>query len=152
MDGKTTTGTGHKQALSVSQLVELVRELQGTVVELRQSVSDLKQTVRDQQQTIDELHVEKERLKQQLKDRDGQHPTQRLDDEYSLAAEDKRAGSKRRKKQKSSRRGRRTTEEKLAQADRHEDVFPEGVSPDDCTLHLSRVVCCASSVARRLAN
>ena len=94
MDGKATRETGHKQALSVSQLVELVCELQGTVGELRQSVAELKQTVRDQQQTIAELQVEKKRLKQQLSDRDGQHPTQRLDDEYSLEAEDKRAGGK----------------------------------------------------------
>jgi regulator of replication initiation timing len=140
MDGKATTETGHKQSLSVSQLVELVCELKGTVGELRQSVSDLKQTVRAQQQTIDELQVEKDRLKQQLRERDGQHPTQRLADEYSLKAEDKRAGGQRRKKQKSPRRGRRTTEEKLALADRHEDVFPEDVPPDVCTLHLSRVV------------
>ncbi|NQV25006.1 MAG: hypothetical protein HQ518_11630, partial [Rhodopirellula sp.] len=68
-----------------------------------------------------------------------------LEDGYSLEAEDKRdaakrAGGKQRKKQKSSRRGRRTTAEKLVQADRHEDVFPEDVPPDDCTLHLSRVV------------
>tara|TARA_B110001454_G_scaffold217180_1_gene241923 strand:- start:681 stop:1646 length:966 start_codon:yes stop_codon:yes gene_type:complete len=140
MDGKATTETGHKQALSVSQLVELVCELKGTVGELRQSVADLKQTVRAQQQTIDELQVEKERLKQQLRERDGQHPTQRLADEYSLEAEDKRAGGQRRKKQKSPRRGRRTTEEKLALADRDEDVFPEDVPPDVCTLHLSRVV------------
>jgi regulator of replication initiation timing len=118
MDGNAATESGHKQTLSVSQLVELVCELKGTVVELRQSVADLKQTVRFQQQTIDELQVEKERLKQQLRERDGQHPTQRLDDEYSLEAEDKRGGGQRRKKQKSSRRGRRTTEEKLAQASR----------------------------------
>ena len=72
---KATTETGNKQALSVSQLVDLVCELQGTVCELRQSVADLKQTVRAQQQTIDELQVEKERLKQQLRERDGQHPT-----------------------------------------------------------------------------
>ena len=147
MDGKATTETGDKQGLSVSQLVDLVCELKGTVAELRQSVAELRQsvaelnqTVRTQQQTIDELQVEKERLKQQLRERDGQHPTQRLDHEYSLEAEDKRAGGQRRKKQKSSRRGRRTTAEKLAESDRHEDVFPEGVSPDDCTLHLSRVV------------
>ena len=139
MDGKATTETGHKQALSVSQLVELVCELTGTVGELRQSVADLEQTVRVQQQTIGELQVENARLKGQLEDRDGQHPTQRLDDEYSLEAEDKRSG-KRPKKQKSDRRGRRTTAEKLALAHRHEDVYPKEVSPDDCTLHLSRVV------------
>ena len=100
----------------------------------------MQQTVRAQQQTIDELQVENARLKQQMEDRDGQHPTPRLEEEYSLEAEARRSGGKRRKKQKSSRRGRRTTEEKLAEADRREDVFPENVSPDDCTLHSSRVV------------
>ena len=119
MDERTTTGTGHETELSVDELVALVRRLE---------------------RTIGELQAENERLKQQLKDCDGQHPTQRLDEEYSLEAEAKRAGGKRPKKQKSPRRGRRTTEEKLALADRHEDVFPEGVLPDDCTLHLSRVV------------
>ena len=120
MDAETPTGTSDGEALSVDRLVALVRRLE---------------------QTIAELQVENSRLKGQLEDRDGQHPTLRLEDEYYLEAEDKRAGGKRRKKQKSSRRGRRTTKEKLAEADRHEDVFPEGVSPDDCTLHLSRVVC-----------
>jgi hypothetical protein len=119
MDGETPTDIDCSEELSVDQLVALVRRLE---------------------RTVGELQAENERLKQRLKDCGGQHPTQRLEDEYSLEAEDKRAGGKRRKKQKSSRRGRRTTEEKLAQADRHEDVFPDDVSPDDCTLHLSRVV------------
>ena len=124
MDSETPTGTRDGDGLSVDDLVVRVRRLE---------------------QTIAELQVENARLKGQLEDRDGQHPTQRLDDEYSLEAEDKRtadklAGGKRRKKQKSSRRGRRTTAEKLAEANRHEDVFPDDVSPDDCSLHLSRVV------------
>ena len=119
MDSETLTGTRDDDGLSVDDLVALVRRLE---------------------QTIAELQVENARLKGQLEDRDGQHPTQRLDDEYSLEAEDKRSGGKGRKKQKSSRRGRRTTAEKLAEANRHEDVFPDDVSPDDCSLHLSRVV------------
>lgn len=126
MDAEPPAGTSDDDALSVDYLVALVRRLE--------------QTVCDQQQTIAELQVENARLKRQLEDHDGQHPTQRLEDEYSLEAEDKRVGGRRRKKQKSSRRGRRSTEEKLARADRQEDVFPEDVSPDDCTLHLSRVV------------
>lgn len=48
MDGKTSTATDRAEELSVSQLVELVCELKGTVVELRQSVAELMQTVRDQ--------------------------------------------------------------------------------------------------------
>ena len=119
MGSETPTGTSDGDTLSVDELVALVRRLE---------------------QTIAELQVENARLKGQLEDRDGQHPTQRLDDEYSLEAEDKRSGGKGRKKQKSSRRGRRTTAEKLAEANRHEDVFPDDVSPDDCSLHLSRVV------------
>jgi hypothetical protein len=82
MDAETPTGTSDGEALSVDRLVALVRRLE---------------------QTIAELQVENSRLKGQLEDRDGQHPTQRLEDEYSLEAEDKRAGGKRRKKQKSSR-------------------------------------------------
>ena len=116
MGSETPTGTSDGDTLSVDELVALVQRLE---------------------QTIAELQVENARLNGQLEDRDGQHPTQRLDDEYSLEAEDKRtadklAGGKGRKKQKSSRRGRRTTAEKLAEANRHEDVFPDDVSPDDC--------------------
>ena len=133
MEDGTPTGTGHEGEPGSGQLAGLVQEL-------RKSIAQLQQTVRDQQQVIDELRREKDRLRQQLSDRDGQHPTQRLDEEYSLEAEDKRSGRKGRRKQKSSRRGRRTTEEKLARADRHEDVYPEDVPPDDCTLHSSRVV------------
>ena len=110
MDGSISRGTGGEGELSVDQLVELVRRLQ---------------------RTIDELQRENERLKQQLKERDGQNPTQRLDEEYSLKAEEQRSRGKRRKKQKSPRRGRRSTEEKLAEADRHEDVFPPDAAPVD---------------------
>ena len=98
MGSETPTGTSDGDTLSVDELVALVRRLE---------------------QTIAELQVENARLKGQLEDRDGQHPTQRLDDEYSLEAEDKRSCGKGRKKQKSSRRGRRTTAEKLAEANRH---------------------------------
>jgi transposase len=133
MEDGTATGTGHDAELSSNQLVELVRRLQ-------KSVEELEQTVRGQQQIIEELRLEKDRLKQQLSDCDAQHPTQRLDDAYSLEAEDQRNGGKGRRKQKSPRRGRRTTEEKLAQAQRHENVYPEDVPPGDCTQHSSRVV------------
>jgi hypothetical protein len=119
MDGSISRGTGREGELSVDQLVVLVRRLERTIHELRR---------------------ENERLKQQLKERDGQNPTQRLDEEYSLKAEEQRSRGKRRKKQKSPRRGRRSTEQKLAEADRHEDVFPSDAAPEDCTLHRSGVV------------
>jgi hypothetical protein len=68
-----------------------------------------------------------------------------LNDEYSVDAEEKPARDHRRRKLKSDCRERQSTEEKLPQANRHEDVFPEGVSMDDCTCHSSRVM-------RRLEN
>jgi hypothetical protein len=71
MDAETPTGTSDGEALSVDDLVALVRRLE---------------------QTIAELQVENARLKRQLADRDGQHPTQRLEAEDSLEAEDKRSG------------------------------------------------------------
>jgi hypothetical protein len=86
------------------------------------------------------LQRENQRLRQQLEERDGRNPTQRLDEEYSLKAEEQRSRGKRRRKQKSPRRGRRSTEEKLAEADRHEDVFPPDAAAEDCTLHYSRQV------------
>jgi hypothetical protein len=77
MDAETQTGTSDGEALSVDDLLALVRRLE---------------------QTIAELQVENARLKGQLEDRDGQHPRQRLEDEYSLGAEDKRGGGERLKK------------------------------------------------------
>ena len=127
METAIPRGTGGEGKLSVDQLVVLVRRLERTIHELRR---------------------ENERLKQQLKERDGQNPTQRLDEEYSLKAEEQRSRGQRRKKQKSSRRGRRSNEEKLAEADRHEDVFPPGAAPEDCTLHRSGVVRRPAPVAR----
>lgn len=114
----------------------------------------LLQTVQTLEQTAARLQGENERLREELqqcrqelqeyKDGDGQHPTQRLDEPYSVNSEEqrekKRAGSKRRRKQKSHRRGRRTTAEKIAAADREEDVFPPDVLPDDCTFDYSRVM------------
>lgn len=64
--------------------------------------------------------------------------TERLDQAYSMQAEEQRqgqtAGSKRRWKQKSSRRGRVTTQEKLDRADRTEIVLPEGFTVEECRL------------------
>lgn len=97
-----------------------------------------------QQQIIDELREELKQARSEiakLKEEAAQkNPTQRLDEEYSLEAEEKRSRRKRRRKQKSKRRGRRTTAEKLAQAERSEIVLPEGFSQADCTLHRSRPV------------
>jgi transposase len=109
--------------LSPGQLVEIILQQQQMIDELREELK----------QARDEIAKLKEEAAQK-------NPTQRLDQEYSLEAEEKRSRRKRRRKQKSKRRGRRTTAEKLAEAERNEVVLPEGFSEADCTLHRSRPV------------
>src|SRR3984957_5867421 len=66
---------------------------------------------------------------------------------FSMRAEEKRQadrakkGRKRKDKDKAKgRRGRIRTEDKIAQAERTEDVYPAGVAPSDCTLSHTRPV------------
>jgi transposase len=69
--------------------------------------------------------------------------TSKLDEPFSVAAEEKRQaarGKTPRKKNKPLRRGRVSTADKLAQAQRDEDVFPEGSDPVDCWFSHSRPV------------
>lgn len=88
-----------------------------------------------------------EELESELKELRKKNPTQRLDDAYSVKAEEKRrldaqqaeAGSAKKKKQKSQRRGRITTAEKLAAATQEEDVWPSDFSLSECTFRYSRV-------------
>jgi hypothetical protein len=97
------------------------------------------EVILEQQRTIQSLRQKIEELRKQLGDC-GQRPTPRMDEEYSLGAEEKRSRGKRRRKQKSERRGRRTTQEKLEQADRVEVVLPDGFAQDECSLHCQRPV------------
>ncbi len=69
--------------------------------------------------------------------------TSKLDESFSVAAEEKRQaarGKTPRKKNKPLRRGRVSTAEKLAQAQWEEEVFPEGLDPADCWFSHSRPV------------
>jgi transposase len=70
-------------------------------------------------------------------------PTPKLDESYSMKAEQKRQDAKnpnQRKSKKNKKRGRITTEEKIAQAERTEDVFPEGLDKSQCHLSHTRPV------------
>src|SRR5947207_1454437 len=54
---------------------------------------------------------------------------------FSMRAEEKRQearGKKRRKRKDKKRRGRVRSADKIAQAERSEDVYPDGVDPSDC--------------------
>jgi hypothetical protein len=70
-------------------------------------------------------------------------PTAKVDEPYSMKAEEKRQQAKHPKKRKSKkpkRRGRITSEEKIQQAERTEDVFPEGLDQCDCKWSHTRPV------------
>ena len=71
-------------------------------------------------------------------------PTAKLAESFSLRAEEQRQqrrGKRKKAKPKpKKRRGRIRTADKIAQAERHEKVFPEGVPQKDCHLSHSRPV------------
>lgn len=114
------------------------KELLALVAEQRRQLAELNQQLAARDRQIAELEA-------RIAELEKKNPTTRLDEPYSLDAEDKRReqksdGKKKRRKQKSSRRGRITTAEKLAQATVHENVIPDGRTIDECTLKYSRPV------------
>jgi transposase len=71
--------------------------------------------------------------------------TAKVDEPYSLRAEEKREAERSKKKKKRNgkpkgRRGRISSQEKIKQAERTEKVFPEGLAPSDCKLSHTRPV------------
>jgi transposase len=86
-----------------------------------------------------ELHAAKQRiaeLEQQLP----KSPTTKVDEPFSLRAEEQRQerrGKKKRNEKRQGRRGRFTTADKIARAEESQEVFPDGVDKSQC--HLSHV-------------
>jgi transposase len=69
--------------------------------------------------------------------------TAKVEQPFSLRAEEKRQevrGQKRRLRKDKGRRGRGRTDDKVKLAERTEDVYPEGVTPSDCWLSHTRPV------------
>jgi hypothetical protein len=67
----------------------------------------------------------------------------KVDEPYSLRAEEKRQearGKKKRKAQRPGRRGRLTTADKIANAEREVDVVPDGLAKNECQLSHTRPV------------
>jgi hypothetical protein len=97
-----------------------------------------------------ELQAAKQRiseLEQQIAELQKQVPAPsgpaKLNEPFSMRAEEKRQearGKKRRKRKEKGRRGRVRTADKVAQAERTEDVYPTGVAPSDCWLSHTRPV------------
>lgn len=114
--------------LSRDELVRLIDRLFDRLDVLERQNAELTKRVEKQSRRIEELEK--------------RHPTVRFDESYSIKAETQRradaAGKKH--KQKSPRRGRISTAEKLAQATRHEDVWPSQFAPAQCKWQYSRAV------------
>jgi hypothetical protein len=114
---------------------------------------ELKQDVRDGRLDVDRLIDLIGMLQRQL-DRSnkriaeleaklGGSPTEKVDQPFSVAAEEQRQagrGKTARKKNKPSRRGRMTMAGKIDSATRTEQVFPKDVLPELCTLSHTRPV------------
>jgi transposase len=132
MDGRQLRMDALRGQLSIEQLDQLLDLLER------------------QQDTIDQLTEEVKRLKERLARYDAaderNRPTGTTGSatdaagaggvDYSLASEERRRRRKRRKKSP----GRRSNEVKFADADRIEDVFPDGVNRGDCRLLRERAV------------
>ncbi len=111
---KQDVAKGH---VSLDRLVELIVSLLKQIEKLQQQNAELQEKV------------------------DSKNPTERLDEQYSEKAEEKRqAQGKKRKQQNSPRRGRITTAEKIAQAERTEKLYPGGVDSTQCQVSHTRVV------------
>ena len=114
--------------------------------ELEKDVERLTSVNAELRRRNEELTRRMEELETLVRKLGGTVPTQRLDQAYSLKAEEQRqavaqaGGKQRRKKQKSSRRGRVTTAEKLALAERIETILPKGLTRDECELLRRRPV------------
>jgi hypothetical protein len=82
-----------------------------------------------------QLHSAQQRIKDLEEQLGGRATPAKVDEPFSLRAEEKRQeqrGKLKRKRKDKAKRGRVRTTDKLAQAQRTQDVFPDGVDPGDC--------------------
>jgi transposase len=90
-----------------------------------------------------QLQAANQRIAELEKQLAGTSGTAKLDEPFSMRAEEKRQqarGKKRRQRKDKGRRGRVRTADKIAQAQRTEDVYPDGVDPSYCWLSHTRPV------------
>jgi transposase len=104
--------------IDANRLVELMLTLQWELQSARQRISELEKQLAGS-------------------------TTTKVAEPFSLRAEEKRQearGKKKRKAKRKGRRGRFTTADKVAQAERTEKVYPDGVTPSECQLSHTRPV------------
>ena len=138
---------------AINQLREDVRDgrvsaesLVDWVVRLQQQLQAAQQQLQAAQQQLQAAQQQLQAAQQRIEDLEkklGDSGTPKIDQPFSVHAEEKRQearGKKIRPKKPKGRRGRLTTAEKLAKAERIEKVYPEGIDPGACQLSHTRAV------------
>jgi hypothetical protein len=112
--------------IDANRLVDLLGTLQRDRQAAQQRISELEQRIAE--------------LEKQVAGNSG---PPRIEQPFSMRAEERRQearGKKKRKRKDKGRRGRVRTADKIAQAQRTEEVYPDGVDPSDCWLSHTRPV------------
>lgn len=125
MDAKELEQDVRDGKIEVGRLAELLEKLQ-------RKLDEAYERIKDYQKRIEELE-------KQI----GDSPAAKVDEPFSMKAEEQRQAArsgKKPKQRKPARRGRLCTEEKIARAERIEKVYPDGVAAEVCKLAHTRVV------------
>lgn len=115
---------------------QLKQEVREGRIDVERLVDLMVTLQRQLQAASQQLQRANQRIAELEKQRGGSTPT-KLEQPFSLRAEEQRQQTrghtkKRNHKKTKGRRGRVNTAEKIAQAQRHEDVLPEGLAKSDC--------------------
>lgn len=113
------------------------------LVELSVTLQRQLQAANAQLQVVNgQLQAANKRI-EELEQKQGAAPTAKVDEPFSLRAEEKRQearGKSKPKPKENGRCGRVTTAKKIAQAERTEEVLPEGLAKSECQLSHTRPV------------
>jgi transposase len=112
--------------IDANRLVDLIGVLQRELQAAKQRNTELEQRIAELEKLLP-----------------GAAGSAKVDQPFSMRAEEKRQearGKKRRKRKNKGRRGRVRTADKIAQAERTEDVYPDGVPQSGCWLSHTRPV------------
>jgi BMFP domain-containing protein YqiC len=132
MDGIETLKLDVQEGrISAERLVDLVVTQQREFQAVQQQLETARQQLQAANKRIEELERKL-----------GGSGTAKIEEPFSMRAEEKRqeARGKKKAKKKKGRKGRFKTKHKIAQAERREPVYPEGVPPSDCYLSHVRPV------------
>jgi transposase len=116
-----------------------VQQLQVTQTQLQATQTQLQASQVRLQETQQQLKTAQDRI-EELEKKLGGPPTPRIDQPYSMRAEEKRQHAKNGKKKNKSKGRRRRHDDKMKLVARTEPVYPEGTPPDECKLSHTRLV------------